>query len=146
MNEEKTELIAFGSSHTIEQLQVKPIKVGNDAVEISSSVEYWGIWLDSTLNMKKHISEKCRIMSLKLYNIKRISKYLSHVSLVSLVNALVLSYLDLCNALVTGLPDSSYTQMMFKASFSLYEYRHSAFYGTSGVGNNLPFFLTLDRL
>ena len=34
MNQEKTEVIAFGSSHTIEQLQVESITVGNDPVEI----------------------------------------------------------------------------------------------------------------
>ena len=35
MNQEKTEFIAFGSSHNIEQLQVESIRVGNDPVEIS---------------------------------------------------------------------------------------------------------------
>ena len=107
MNQEKTEFIAFGSSHTIEQLQVKSIRVGNDPVEISSHVEYLGVWLDSTLNMKKHISGKCRIASLKLYYIKKIRKYLTHDSLVRPVNALVLSHLDYCSALLIGLPDST---------------------------------------
>ena len=57
MNQEKTEFIAFGSSHTIEQLQVESIRVGNDPVEISSHVKYLDVWFDSTLTMKKHISE-----------------------------------------------------------------------------------------
>ena len=43
MNQEKTEFIAFGSSHTIEQLQVESIRVGNDPVEISSHVKYLGV-------------------------------------------------------------------------------------------------------
>ena len=81
MNQEKTEFIAFGSSHTIEQLKVGSIRVGNDPVEISSHVKYLGVWLDSTLNMKKRNSEKCPIASLKLYNIKKIRKYLSQDSL-----------------------------------------------------------------
>ncbi len=61
MNQEKTEFIAFGSSHCIEQLQVQSIKVGNDPVEISSHVEYLSVWLDSKLNMKKHISESAAL-------------------------------------------------------------------------------------
>ena len=40
-------------------------------------------------------------------NIKKIRKHLSHDSLVRLVNALVLSHLDYCNALLVGLPDST---------------------------------------
>ena len=48
----ETEFIAFGSSHTIEQLQVESIRVGNYPVEIFSHVKYLGVWLDSTLNMK----------------------------------------------------------------------------------------------
>ena len=39
----ETEFIAFGSSHTIEQLQVESIRVGNDPVEISSRVKYLGV-------------------------------------------------------------------------------------------------------
>ena len=57
--------------------------------------------------MKKHISEKCRIASLKLCNIKEIRRYLSLDSLFRLVNALVISHLDYCNALFIGLPDST---------------------------------------
>ena len=98
MSQEKTEFIAFGSSHTIEQLQVESIRVGNDPVEISSHVKYLGvatycdtsatcprsvgdIWKRSItvtiiwkqgFDMKNHIPEKCRIASLKSYKIKKI--------------------------------------------------------------------------
>ena len=52
MIQEKAEFIAFGSSHTIEKLQLEPIRVEDDPVEISSHFKYVGVWMDSTLNMK----------------------------------------------------------------------------------------------
>ena len=69
-------------------------------------MKYPGVWLDNTLDMKKFISDRCRIASLKLYNIRKIKKYLCRESLTKHINALVLSHLDYSNALLFGLPDS----------------------------------------
>ena len=67
--------------------------------------EIVGVWLDNTLDMKRFISDRCRIVSLKLYNIRKIKKYLCRESLVRLINAQVLLRLDYSNALLFGLPD-----------------------------------------
>ena len=106
MNEEKTEFVVFGRRNMLDNLAVESISVGDGPVEVSSDVKYLGVWLDNTLDMKKFISDRCRIASLKLYNIRKIKKYLYRESLTRLINALVLSHLDYSNALLFGLPDS----------------------------------------
>ena len=111
MNEEKTEFVAFGSRNTLDNLAVESISVGGGPVEVSSAVNYLGVWLDNTLDMKKFISDRCRIASLKLYNIRKIRKYKCRESLTRLVNALVLSHLDYSNALLFGLPESTIRPM-----------------------------------
>ena len=106
MNEKKTEFVAFGWRNTLDNLAVGSIIVGGGPVEVFSSVKYLGVWLDNTLDMKELISDRCRIASLKLYNIRKIKKDLCRESLTRLINALVLSHLDYSNALLSGLPDS----------------------------------------
>ena len=88
-------------------LAVESISVGDGPVEVSLAVKYLGVWLDNILDMKRFISNRYRIASLKLYNIRKIKKYLCHESLVKLINALVLLHLDYRNALLFGLPDST---------------------------------------
>ena len=95
----------------LDNLAVESINVGDGPVEVSSAVKYLGVWLDNTLDMKKFISDGCRIASLKLCNIRKIKKYLCRESLTRLINALVLLHLDYSNALLFGLPDSTIRPM-----------------------------------
>ncbi len=57
-------------------ITVVSINFGEEPVDVSSSVKNVGVWLDSSPEMKKLIPDRCRIASLKLYNIKRTKKYL----------------------------------------------------------------------
>ena len=102
-NEEKTEFVAFGRRKTLDNLAVESNSVGGGPVEVSSAVKYLGVWLDNTIDMKKFISDRCRIASLKLYNIRKIKKYLCRESFTRFVNALVQSHQDYSNALLLDL-------------------------------------------
>ena len=111
MNEEKTEFVAFERHNMLDTSAVESISVGDGPVEVSLAVKYLGVWLDNILDMKRFISDRYRIASLNLYNIRKIKKYLCRKSLVRLINALVLSHLDYSNALLFGLPDSTIRPM-----------------------------------
>ena len=54
--------------------------------------------------MRHHITNVCKAGFFYLYNIRRIKKYLSRDSLLTLVHALITSRLDYRNALLYGLP------------------------------------------
>ena len=54
--------------------------------------------------MRDHIINVCKAAFFYLHNIRRIKKYLSRDSLLTLVHAFITSRLDYCNALLYGLP------------------------------------------
>ncbi len=63
--------------------------------------------MDDKLNFSDHITKTARSCRFALYNIKKIRPFLSEHATQLLVQALVLSRLDYCNALLAGLPASS---------------------------------------
>ena len=79
------------------------IKVGSSETKPScQSQEPWKLaW--PNLNMRHHITNVCKAGFFYLQNIRRIKKYLSRDSLLTLVHAFITSRLDYCNALLYGL-------------------------------------------
>ncbi|KAF4082916.1 hypothetical protein AMELA_G00134090 [Ameiurus melas] len=66
-----------------------------------------GVILDEGLTFTDHISATARSCRFILYNIKKIRPYLTKQATQILVQALVISNLDYCNSLLSGLPASS---------------------------------------
>ncbi len=66
-----------------------------------------GVVIDDKLNFADHITKTAGSCRFALYNIKKIRPFLSEHATQLLVQALVLSRLDYCNALLAGLPASS---------------------------------------
>ncbi len=62
---------------------------------------------DDKLNFTDHITKTARSFRFALYNIKKIRPFLSEHATQLLVQALVLSKFDYCNALLAGLPAGS---------------------------------------
>ncbi len=63
--------------------------------------------IDDKLNFSDHIAKTARSCRFALYNIRNIRPFLSEHVTQHLVQALVLSRLDYCNALLAGLPANS---------------------------------------
>ena len=55
--------------------------------------------------MTDHINKACNAAFYHLRNLRRIKKYLSRDSLITLVHAFITSRLDYCNGLLFGLPN-----------------------------------------
>ena len=70
-----------------------------------------GVVLDNTLSMQSFISQTAQSCYCQLRRISSIRKYLSTDTAAKLVTSLILSRLDYCNALLSGLPASS-TQVL----------------------------------
>ena len=74
-------------------------------------VKNLGCWLDSHLNMSKHVASVCKSAFFQLHNIRHIKNYLSRENLLTLVHAFITSRLDYCNSLLYGVPKEQISKL-----------------------------------
>ncbi len=82
-------------------------QLGSSTITPSKTARNLGVVIDDKLNFTDHITKNDRSCRIALYNIKMIRPFLLELATQLLVQALVLSRLDYCNALLAGLPASS---------------------------------------
>ncbi len=73
----------------------------------STSVRNLGVIFDDQLTFKEHIAKTARSCRFALHNIRKIRPFLTEHAAQLLVQALVVSRLDYCNALLAGLPSNT---------------------------------------
>ena len=61
MNKVKTEFIIYGSRQQLKKCVTNNINVTREVVDKTDCIKYLGAWLDATLLLKHHITQKCRI-------------------------------------------------------------------------------------
>ena len=105
LNTDKTEILTVGTSSRIKQVDFTcdTIKILNSEIPIQNSVKYLGVRLDQNMSMSDHISDICRSLFLSLRHIGTIRPYLSERATSCLVNSLITSRLDFCNATLSGI-------------------------------------------
>ena len=107
LNTDKTEVILFSSKRNSTLVGEASISVGDSKIIPSSSVRNLGAQFDSHMDMELHVNSICRLCYMQLRQIAHIRKYLTVDATKSIVNALVTSRLDYCNALLYGMPKSA---------------------------------------
>ena len=80
------------------------LAVGDSNIRPSSCVRNLGAWLDSKMDMEQHVNSICKSCFGQIWQIGHIRQYLTTDATKSLVNSLVTSRLDYCNALLSGVP------------------------------------------
>ncbi|XP_056612411.1 uncharacterized protein LOC130428419 isoform X2 [Triplophysa dalaica] len=80
------------------------IQLGSSTITSSRKARNLGVVIDDQLNFTDQIASTARSCRFILYNIRKIRPFLSEHATQVLVQALVLSRLDYCNALLGGLP------------------------------------------
>ena len=106
LNSEMTEVVLFTSKHNTMQMNVT-VRVGDTDITSVNSVKNLGVIFDSAMNMEQHLNSVCRSGYYQLRNIVHIRRYLTNDATQPLVNRLVASRLDYCNALLSGLHQTS---------------------------------------
>ncbi len=97
----KTELLVFPATPTLQHDFM--IQLGSSTITPSASVRNLGVIFDDQLTFKEHIAKTARSCRFALHNIRKIRPFLTEQLL---VQALVISRLDYCNALLAGYPSS----------------------------------------
>src|SRR4029434_2486953 len=102
LNLAKTELMVFPAKQVIPH----NININIDSLSLVPSKTARNLWviIDDQLTFTAHIASVSRSCCFVLYNIRKIRPYLTQYATQLLVQTLVSSRLDYCNALLTGLP------------------------------------------
>jgi hypothetical protein len=96
-----------GTKNKIASVTLNTIQLGDNIIPLSASVKNLGVTLDNVLSMQKFLTQTCQSCYYHIRRIGYIRKYLSTEATSKLVVSLILSRLDYCNALLSGLPASS---------------------------------------
>ncbi|XP_058607621.1 uncharacterized protein LOC131524461 isoform X1 [Onychostoma macrolepis] len=105
LNLAKTELLVFPATPTLQHDFT--IQLGTSTITPSTSVRNLGVIFDDQLTFKEHIAKTARSCRFALHNIRKIRPFLTEHAAQLLVQALVISRLDYCNALLAGLPSNT---------------------------------------
>ncbi len=79
-------------------------QLGSSIITPSKTAKKLGVMIDDQLTFSDHIAKTARSCRFALFHLKKIRPFLSVHATQLLVQALLLSRLDYCNALLTGLP------------------------------------------
>ncbi len=101
----KIELLVFPATLTLQHDFT--IQLGSSTITPSGSVRNLGVIFDDQLTFKEHISKTARSCRFTLHNIRKIRPFLTEHAAQLLIQALVISRLDYCNALLAGLPSNT---------------------------------------
>ncbi len=105
LNLAKTELLVFPTSLTLQHDFT--IQLGSSTITPSRSVRNLGVIFDEQLTFKEHIPKTARSCRFALHNIRKIRPFLTEHAAQLFVQALVISSLYFCNALLAGLPSNT---------------------------------------
>ena len=108
---EKTEFMIISARVQLDKHNVSEIVVGQAKVPAVMIVRNLRAWLDTNLTMSAHINETCQAAIYHLYNIKRISRYLSYDDRKSIVQAVIMSRIDYCNSLLVSVPSTQLSKL-----------------------------------
>ncbi len=105
LNLAKTELLVVSANPSFHHNFT--FQLGSSTITPSKTTRNLGVVIDDKLNFTDHNTKTCRSCRFAVYNIKKIRPFISEHATQLLVQGLVLSRLDYCNALLAGLPASS---------------------------------------
>ncbi len=102
LNSEKTELLIIGPKTPKSNNLEHCLTLDGCSLDSSSSVRNLGVLFDSNLSVDSHVSSICKTAFFNLKNISKLRPMLSMSNAEMLINVIITSRLDYCNALLGG--------------------------------------------
>ena len=111
LNDDKTEIILFGSAKNLENVSKSSLQIGDTNISFTSGVKNLGIYLDSNLSMCKQVSHVMKCIFLDLRRISQIRHLISTDIAQMLATSLIMSKLDYCNSVLAGINGSMLSKL-----------------------------------
>ncbi|HSN23054.1 MAG TPA: reverse transcriptase family protein [Methylomicrobium sp.] len=111
LNTAKTEILWCATSRRRHQLPTTTTRVCNDHVTPSTTVRDLGIYIDSDITMRSHVTRTVSSCFAVLRQLRSIRRSVPDTVFQSLVVSLVLSRLDYGNATLAGLPANQHRRL-----------------------------------
>ena len=102
--EQKTEVLLCGPLSRRETVPVDCLSVGEASIPFSNVVKTLGVTLDVELSMEQHVSAVVRSCFFHIRSVSKVRPYITYKAASSIAVCLILSKLDYCNSLLSGLP------------------------------------------
>ena len=93
-----------GPSSRRETVPVDCLSVGEASIPFSNVVKTLGVTLDAELSMEQHVSAVVRSCFFHIRSLSKVRPYITYKAASSIAVCLILSKLDYCNSLLSGLP------------------------------------------
>ena len=112
LNNDKTEIMLFGTKSSLADVNITSLEVAGTRVHVSDGpVRNLGVLLDNSLSMSSQVNRMVQSACFHLRNIGQVRNKLTESSTKSLVQSLVISRLDYGNSLLCGLPIDLVTKL-----------------------------------
>jgi hypothetical protein len=109
LNTDETDLIWFGSHTELKKLSTADwtLIVDGTPLQPSEVVRDLGVLFDSDMTTKPHISKLTSVCDYQLRRIRQLRRHVDQPVRMRLASALILSRLDYCNMVLSGMPAST---------------------------------------
>ena len=102
LNNGKTEIILFGSKKQLAKVNIQSLDVAGTRVNVSEPVRNLGAMFDSNFTMVSHVNSFVKKASFHLRNIGKVRKLPTKDATKKVMQNLVISQINYCNALLSG--------------------------------------------
>ena len=113
LNTNKTELMVVASKALLQKVGDLLLDVDGCTVSPSTEVHNLGIILDSMLSFQSHIKSITKSALYHLKNISRLRPSLSEPVAETLIHAFIISRLDYCHGVLSGLPSRTLDRLQY---------------------------------
>ena len=107
LNDDKTELVLIGNPKRLTKIHDFELTIGSNKVKPSPCARNLGVYFDSSLSFKPFVQKTAAAATYHIRSLVAIRDHLPRDLVRRLCASLVISRIDYCNAVLTGLPKCS---------------------------------------
>ena len=130
LNEDKTKALELG---VYENCITSSVPLGTHSIELSEKAKNLGFYFDDQMSLESQVNNVTKNCFMNLRNLRRIGSKLSHSLKVQLVQSMIFSHLDYCNAVYGSLSEANLNKLQ-KIQYAAVQF----IYGLSGKDRFQP--------